>query len=125
MSKWRRKFLEKLEHFSVEKKKSQDFKVIEKSVPNFPSIDILELLVKVLINHTTSKMCVSNKINTDNAARLFLNIGCVITVIKVNSDYLSCLLIFSWADNYSYTKGHSKHKFGASFTDALTSLIRQ
>lgn len=99
--------------------------MIEKSVPNFPSIDILELLVKVLINHTTSKMCVSNKINTDNAARLFLNIGCVITVIKVNSDYLSCLLIFSWADNYSYAKGHSKHKFGASFTDALTSFIRQ
>lgn len=40
----------------------------------------------------------------DGTARLLLNIGCVITIIKVNSDYLSCLLIFAWADNYSYTK---------------------
>lgn len=69
MPKWRRKFLEKLESFSVAKRKgkkrgekkkrkiSQNLKVIKNSVSKlpFPPIDILKLLLKALINHTTSK----------------------------------------------------------------------
>lgn len=115
---WKKKKIKK-ENKNISESKSKN------SGPPFSPIDILKLLVKALINHTTSKICVNNKIKTDSTARLFLNIGCVITVIKVNSDYLSCLLIFSWADNYRYTKWHSKRKFGASFTDALTSFIWQ
>lgn len=53
--------------------------------------DMPKLLAKALINHMGLKICVtvSNKIQ-DSADRLFLNIGYVITIIKMNSDHLSC-----------------------------------